>query len=91
MAWLLQHAATTLTRDLEDAGGLACDDRLHGATPRDRSAECAETLMYDIPKRNRKKMDLRWQFGVFFSGERGALHRTSWAAAMDLSRGPEHL
>ena len=65
MAWLLQHAATLLTHYDEDNNCTTAYDRLHGATMRDKICEFGETVMYYIPKRNRKQMDPRWQFGAF--------------------------
>ena len=65
MAWLLQHAATLLTHVHEDADGPTAYGRLHGATFRDEICELGETMMYYIPARNGKKMDPRWQLGIF--------------------------
>lgn len=65
IAWLVEHAAITLTKYHTHEGGETAYQKLHGQACKDRLAEFGETIMYYIPVKLRGKMDPRWRTGIF--------------------------
>lgn len=63
--WLVEHAASVHNRFVCGPDGRTPYEHSHGQPSRGKLAEFGEQVFYDVPKRVRAKMNLRFRVGTF--------------------------
>ena len=64
MIWIVDHAASMYNKTVCNDDGSAPYEVVQGQRSRGKLAEFGERIFYDLPKRLRAKLDLRFKLGV---------------------------
>ena len=62
---MIMHAASVMNRYVVGRDGRTAFQRLHGRRASNKAVEFGERVFYDIPRKLRAKMNLRWRLGMY--------------------------
>ena len=65
MHWMVEHAASLLTKYHVGSDGRTGYARLHGRETKEKLVEFGETIMWFVPRKLRAKLDARWRYGIW--------------------------
>ena len=70
MRWIADHAVSMYNRHVCNDDGTTPYEATHGQRSRGKMTEFGERFVYDVPKRLRAKLDLRFRIGVFLGNHK---------------------
>lgn len=76
-SWLVEHSAYVLNHYQLGLDGRTAHRRLHGQEVSECVAEFWERVLYYVPKKQRSKLDVRWQMVPFSAGRPTPIRTTS--------------
>ena len=65
LKWLTAYAAILLSKYAVHSNGKTSYQELHGKKAKEKLAEFGERVFYYVPKKQRAKLDLRWELGIY--------------------------